>query len=531
MLLGWAFTTVPALSVLRLGLLALSAFPVFALGYWMRRSCDLPYVIQASLVLALGDLLLISMASQVYDDLRREMRRAYVLAARARGGTALRHYWRRLCVIVLESAQPRIPFLLGSSVVVERIYAVDGLGEMAVSAVERGEVVVLVWLALLSFLLVRVCGFAIELIRCRLTPEFPRSASGQQGRLRQLLLDTLDAVRGGAPGKRQNGPSPRLSARTSGATEGESEGPATGGTESGSVVHALRVRAGNYVLRSRWNAPKAAVAAGTVLLAAGILALCLLGPRSEISGGLERQFEEPSSAHLLGLDEDGKDILAQLLMAGRFLVPPVTVALVLVVAAATPLGLLSGYFAGRSVRFVDRSMDVLDSVPKLVLVLLAIVVFDAKEGYLWKVIPFMGLTFAPGIFYQVRNTARLLRERLFVERARALGSSEARIVFLHILWKNCRHRLLIYSAYILGGIVLMDASIGYLKLSQPDYPTWGALAMKGVLSANEYGRVAMAGTAFNEWAVWGPFAVLVVMLVASSLLGDSLRTLLGDEES
>lgn len=525
--LGWAFAVRPRLSAARLFLVLLSAFPVFALSYWLMHVTGLPYLLQGILVLAAGDLVLASMTSEVYLQMTREIGRAYVLAAEARGERPWRHYWRRFLVIALESVRPRLPFLLGSSVVVERVYAMDGLGELAVSAAERGEVPVLIWLALLSLALVRVYGILVELIRHRLTPELRKADLKQEGRLKLFFRDTLDGIVAFLTGRKY----PARQAKVE-HLSGKDRGPDEEDSHKGVPPRArglLRLRLGNYVARSRGNQLKALAALLCALCAAVFIVACLIGPGADLSEGLEHQFAPPTRSHWLGLDEDGKDLFAQLLLAGRFLVPPAAAALLLVVAVAAPLGLLSGYFGGHTVRLADRFMDVLDSVPKLVLVLLAVVVFEAREGYLWKIIPFIGLTFAPAVFYQVRDSARLMREQLFVERARALGCSEARIVFLHVLWNNSRHRLLIALAYILGGIILMDASIGYLELSQPDFPTWGALAVKGVKSAKEFGGLVIDGAKFNGWAVWGPMGVLVLMMSALSTVGDGMRVLLGDE--
>jgi ABC-type dipeptide/oligopeptide/nickel transport system permease subunit len=524
--LGWLFAATPWTSFFRLPVVLVSAFPVFALGYWMRQSAGIPYLAQGILVLALGDLVLASMTSEMYVQMRRELGRGYVLAAQARGEAAWRHYWRRFLVIVLESARPRIPFLLGSSVVVERVYAFDGLGELAVSAAERAEVAVLIWLALLSLLVVRAFGVFVEVIRGWLTPEVRKTDLGQEGQLRQFFRDTLEGflslVRVKKPGHGAGLPQPlSLHPESSIPAIPSITDPDAAGTTK--RRNPLSVRFGNYLLRSRWDQAKAGVAALAVLCALVFTVACLAGHGSQAPAGLGSQFAPPSESHWLGLDEDGKDILSQLLSAGRLLVPPAVVSLLAGMLVAVPFGVLSGYFGGRTARLVDRFMDVLDSAPKLVLVLLAIVVFEAKEGYLWKVVPFIGLTFAPAVFYQVRDSARHLRERLFVERARALGCSEARIVFLHVLWHNSRHRLLMALAYVLGGIILMDASVGYLELSQPDYPTWGALAVKGVQCAYEH-----AGMSFY-WGVWGPIGVLVLMMTALSMAGDGLRVLLGDE--
>jgi len=526
-LLGWALAARPRLSAARLALVLSSAFPVFALSYWLMQGTGLPYLLQGILVLAIGDLVLASMTSEVYLQMTREVARGYVLAAKARGERPWRHYWRRFLVIVLESVRPRLPFLLGSSVVVERVYAMDGLGELAVSAAERGEVAVLIWLALLSLVLVRVYGTLVELIRHRLTPELRKADLKQEGRLKLFFMDTMGGLVAFLTRRKYPAIQASASHLAGNAPEQDEESSESGVTTR--TTNHLKLRFGSYVARSRGDKLKALAALLCVLCAAIFVASCLVGPGADISRGLEHQFAPPSWSHWLGLEEDGKDIFAQLLLAGRFLVPPAAAALLLVAVVATPLGLLSGYFGGHTVRLVDRSMDVLDSVPKLVLVLLAVVVFEAREGYLWKIIPFIGLTFAPAIFYQVRDSARLMREQLFVERARALGCSEARIVFLHVLWNNSRHRLLIALAYILGGIILMDASIGYLELSQPDFPTWGALAVKGVKSANEFAGIAIDGADFNSWAVWGPMSVLVLMMTALSAVGDGMRVLLGDE--
>ncbi len=509
--LGWLMVLFPAAGAVRFPLLLLSAFPVFALGYWLRTSSDLPYLLQAMAVLAVGDLVLMSLTSRIAQELHRELKRGYILSARARGAAAWRQYWRRLLVIACESVRPRLPFLLGSSVVVESVFALDGLGLLAVNSVRNGEVAVLLWLAVLSLMVVRMASLFIELLRTWLTPETQQKRSASGAGLWQLVSETLAALSSLVSGTRLEAFDGDYSSREGMAVQTKSE-KAPSGLFTG--------------LRHRPLFDRILIVAGLSWGALSLLFLlfCFFGERSAKQTGnpLELQFQAPSSTHWLGLDEDGQDILDRIRVAGRMLTPPCLATLVGVILLASPLGLLSGYYETRTARLVERLFDVLDSVPKLVLVLLAIVVFEVRGAYLWKIIPFIGMTFAPAIFYQVREGALLLRQRLFVERARALGCSEPRIVFLHILWKNCLHRVVIASAFILGGIILMDGSIGYLNLSQPDYPTWGGLVAEGIASADDTRGTSVS---FNSWALWGPAGVLAMMLMSFTLAAEALERL------
>ena len=509
---GWLMAKYPSAGAIRFPLLGLSAFPVFALGYWLRTSSELPYLLQAILVLAVGDLVLMSLTSRIAQELHLELRRGYILSVRARGASAWRQYWRRLMVIASESVRPRLPFLLGSSVVVESVFALDGLGILAVDSVRNGEVAILLWLAVLSLIVVRLASLFVELLRSWLTPEARQARITSGAGLSQLVCETLAGLSSWFSGNKFEAFDGNYSVIDGMSVKFDSKKPSIGRPFTG--------------LRHRPFIDRILVLSGLTLGVLSLLFLlfCFLGQPSVQQGGnqLDQQFQAPSSAHWLGLDEDGQDIFDRIRVAGRSLTPPCLVTLIGAILLAAPLGLLSGYYETWAARLVERLFDVLDSVPKLVLVLLAIVVFEVRGAYLWKIIPFIGMTFAPAIFHQVREGALLLRRRLFVERARALGCSEPRIVFLHILLKNCLHRVLIASSFILGGIILMDASIGYLNLSQPDYPTWGGLVAEGMASADDTRGTSVR---FNSWALWGPAGVLAMMLMSFTLASEALERL------
>jgi peptide/nickel transport system permease protein len=165
-------------------------------------------------------------------------------------------------------------------------------------------------------------------------------------------------------------------------------------------------------------------------------------------------------------------------------------------------------------------MNLLDAMPKLVLVMIFAVEVRADDPfYLYKIIPFMGFTFTPIIYDHVRKRVEYLQRMNFVETERALGAGSFRIVFLHILFNNCRSIVSVHGVHLLGQIVLLDAAFDYLGLAQPEHYTWGALFNNSL-------REAFMGGEANAWAYLAPLLAILLCVLALTTLSDGLDALL-----
>lgn len=252
------------------------------------------------------------------------------------------------------------------------------------------------------------------------------------------------------------------------------------------------------------------------VLVAVIVALAALAPvlapydptAIDPAGRLAR----PSGAHLLGTDRLGRDVLSRILHGGRVAVTVGTVAVVIGAGLGVPLGLASGYRAGRLDAVLMSVVNGMMAFPAL---LLAIVVVAALGPGHTQVMIAIGVVLIPIFARLARAQTLAIRAQEFVLAARALGAREFRIVAQHVL-PNVAGPLLIQATVAFSGAVLAEASLSYLGLgTQPPTPSWGGMLQE----ARDVLYVAW-------WmAIWPGVAVASAVL-GLNLLGDGVRDLL-----
>jgi peptide/nickel transport system permease protein len=227
-----------------------------------------------------------------------------------------------------------------------------------------------------------------------------------------------------------------------------------------------------------------------------------------------------SATGILGATCTGQDILGATLLAGRRLLLPVLLGAMIPILLGLALGAYAGYFRFSLLsRAIEYAMGFLEAMPKLVLVMIAAVIVETDALYLYKVVPFMGLTFTPIIYDHVRKRVEYLQRMNFVETERALGARPSRILFYHILFNNCRSIVSVHGVHLLGQIVLLDAAFDYLGLAQPEHYTWGALFYNSIYDW-------FLGAEANPWAFLAPLAAIILSVCALTTLSDGLDAIL-----
>lgn len=217
----------------------------------------------------------------------------------------------------------------------------------------------------------------------------------------------------------------------------------------------------------------------------------------------------PSLAHLMGTDKFGRDVFTRVLYGARISLSIGFVAVSISVTLGTVIGAVSGYFAGLVDTVLMRFVDMLISFPRLVLLITVIALFEPS---IFTVIVVLGLTLWPSTARIVRGEVLSLREREFVEAARALGLSAARIISRHVI-PNVLGPVIVAATLGLGNIILIEAGLSFLGLSvQPPTPSWGNIIDGG----REYLVQAW-------WVSTFPGLAIVVTVVAFNLIGDGLR--------
>lgn len=182
------------------------------------------------------------------------------------------------------------------------------------------------------------------------------------------------------------------------------------------------------------------------------------------------------SLHPLGTDSLGRDLLSRLALAGRISLLLAVGAVVVSTILGTALGLAGGYVGGRVDNGIMGLADIQLAVPRILLVIAVVAVVGPS---LTNLAIILGVTSWVGYARVVRAQALSLREREFVQAARALGATPTRIMLRHIL-PNAFPPALILSSFELGQMVVLEASLSYLGLGvQPPLPAWGSMINEG----------------------------------------------------
>ena len=221
----------------------------------------------------------------------------------------------------------------------------------------------------------------------------------------------------------------------------------------------------------------------------------------------------PSAQHWLGCDFMGRDVYSRIVYGARISLAVGLGSLGLGLTCGVVIGLTSGYLGGWVDLAVQRLIDILQSLPLLVMALL----MTASLGpSLRNTIIAISIALIPSSARVVRSSTLSLREQPFVESAKAIGMSELRIAFRHVL-PNTLAPLIVLATAQLGATILIEAALSFLGLGVPEpYPSWGRMLSE---SAAEYVRTA-------PWLVIFPGLAISSIVFGTNLLGDALRDVL-----
>jgi peptide/nickel transport system permease protein len=261
---------------------------------------------------------------------------------------------------------------------------------------------------------------------------------------------------------------------------------------------------------SRRIAPGEAL--GVALVGAfAVLALVgpLLAPDSPTAQHLDHLLEPPSRAHLLGTDENGCDVLSQMLHGARLAAVIATAVVGVSAAIGTTVGVVAGYFGGTLDEVVMRVVDVLLAFPGMLLNL-AIVALVARPGPR-QVVFALAANGWVGYARVARGQVLQVRERDFVQAARALGASPWRIMWRHVV-PSVRAPLVVQAAFGFAGVVLVEASLAFLGVGRLASYSWGALLSQGTTYLWRTQHLAIV-----------PGACIAAVVLGCNLVGDGLR--------
>jgi peptide/nickel transport system permease protein len=218
--------------------------------------------------------------------------------------------------------------------------------------------------------------------------------------------------------------------------------------------------------------------------------------------------------HLLGTDFLGRDLQSRLVLGIQAYFLPGLVAIAISLVGGSVLGVLAGYRGGWWDTLVTYLSNLLDSFPRLVLILLVIA---ALKPDMYAIMVVVGITGMPVIASLIAGKIAFLREKSFIEAAHALGLPAHTVILKHILWLNCRALLVIQATLGMAEAILVETSLSYLGFGvQEPKPSWGNMVQAG---ANYF----LQG---NFWPSTAPALAILATILGFQLLGDGLNNLL-----
>ncbi|UJQ96135.1 ABC transporter permease [Mariluticola halotolerans] len=222
-----------------------------------------------------------------------------------------------------------------------------------------------------------------------------------------------------------------------------------------------------------------------------------------------QRMKGPNAVNWLGTDQLGRDVLARIIHGYRTSLMTCVTAVTLALVVGGAIGLLTAYYRGWFDRIVMRLMDIVFAFPIL---LLAIGVIAVLGPNIWSAAIAIAIVYTPIFARLLRGPALVICESEYVMGARAIGASDFRIIFLHLL-PNLVSVVLVQTSILLSAAILVEASLSFLGLgAQPPTPSLGLMLSEG--------RNFLL---LSPWpAIFAGFAILFLSF-GFNLLGDALR--------
>jgi peptide/nickel transport system permease protein len=285
------------------------------------------------------------------------------------------------------------------------------------------------------------------------------------------------------------------------------------------VTPILRGRAGSgkRARRPRGWLGYVVSAAGTprgrvgIVLAGAVILLAAIGPfvaPYSDTALVTIPLSTPSSAHLLGGDVLGRDVLSRLLNGGWLILLMSLASAAVGVVLGAAAGITAGYLGGRADAIIMRSVDVLLAFPALVLALLLV---SVAGPHVWLIILAVALSHAPQVARVLRSATLDVAERDFVRAAQLDGISSASVI-AHEIAPNLVSPLMVEVGLRLAWSIIAIAGLSYLGLGlPPPSPNWGTM-----ISENQVGLIA------NPWAALAPVIVIAMLTVGLCTFSDAI---------
>lgn len=235
----------------------------------------------------------------------------------------------------------------------------------------------------------------------------------------------------------------------------------------------------------------------------------LVAPYDPYASDMPKALQGPSSQHLLGNDELGRDILSRIIYGARISLKVGLIAVSIALSVGMVVGSLAGYYGGRLDNIIMRFMDIMLAFPSI---LLAIALMAVLGRGVENAIIAIGIVSIPEYARIVRGSVLSVKENEYVQAARAIGNNDLQIIFKHIL-PNVMAPVIVRGTLGISTAILETSALGFLGLGVvPPFAEWGTMLGSG------------RGYMFNApHLVFFPGIAITLTVMAFNLLGDGLR--------
>jgi len=265
------------------------------------------------------------------------------------------------------------------------------------------------------------------------------------------------------------------------------------------------------VIRKRFAYNRKAVV-GLIILTIIVLSAVFapfIAPHNPVEQDMVNRLEGPSAEHPLGTDRFGRDVLSRIIYGARISLNIGFISVGIGIIFGCSLGIIAGYYGGKIDSVIMRTMDVLLSLPSM---LLALAIVAALGTNIWYLMVAVGIAFIPRFARLIRGAVLGVIEQEYIQSARALGSSDLRIIFRHII-PNSINPVIVQATLYMASSIIIAAGLSFLGLGvQPPTPEWGRM----IAQARQFIRI-------NHFPVTFSGLSIVVTVLSLNLVGDGLR--------
>jgi peptide/nickel transport system permease protein len=265
------------------------------------------------------------------------------------------------------------------------------------------------------------------------------------------------------------------------------------------------------VIGKRFSRNKLSVLGAVTVLLLIILSLFapLIAPYDPTAIDVHNVLSPPSKEHPLGTDELGRDLLSRIIWGSRVSLKVGFIAVGIAITAGIIIGAISGFYGGLVDTILMRFVDIMLAFPTFFLIL---AVISILEQSIFTIMVVIGLTNWMDVARLVRAEFLSLKEKDFVSAARAVGASDKRLIFRHIL-PNALSPVFVAATFGIAGAILIESGLSFLGLGvQPPEPSWG--------------NILTAGKDNIEVAWWlslYPGLAILITVLSYNLVGEGLR--------